>query len=255
MKRIASIFLFIILAIPCLQTADAQQARFEQANELLEQREYRQAISQYQAIAEEGYRSGALWLNLGIAYTKLDSLGLSKYYFLKASKYPETQTEAESGLQFVEERFSRRSAVLPPLPWERFFSHLSDQYGTSGLFTMGYLALYLGIAGIVIAWFLPAFRTYLNYSGGSLLGLAMLLFFSAFYINYLENRYQQAVVTDRQAIVYSNPDTNSAQISTAHEGYLLRIDRHNSEDHSGWHYIRLENGMTGWIENQPFKVL
>jgi tetratricopeptide (TPR) repeat protein len=247
--------MFIILASLCWQSASAQQARFEQANDLLEQMEYRQAISQYLAIADEGYHSGALWLNLGIAYTELDSLGLSKYYFLKASKYPETRREAESGLQFVEERFSRRSAVLPPLPWERFFSFLSDRFGTSGLFTAGFIVLYLGVSGIILAWFVTVFQSHVRYSGITLIGISLLLFLSSYYIQYLDNRYQEAVVTDRQATVYSNPDPSSAQISTAHEGYLLRIDRHNSDNHSGWHYIRLENGMAGWIENEPFKVL
>jgi len=233
----------------------AQQSNFDRATEELEQQNYREAISQYQQIADNGYHSGALWFNLGIAYTQLDSLGLAKYYFLKSSDYPETKADANNAIEYVNERFNRRSATLPTLPWERFSNYLNNQIGTSSLYSMALMFLYLGIAGILIFWFYGKFRTYSYYAGISSVVMAFLLFITLFYIQYFDSRYGTGVVVEEQSVVYQSPDTASGEVSTAYEGYTVRVDYHESENQQEWIYIRLENGMKGWIENQAVKAL
>lgn len=101
----------LLLLIPA--ALYSQQARFDEATFLLEQNEYRKALDIYKTIADDGFESGGLWLNMGIAYTALDSLGLAKYYFLQAELSEETEAEASEALTYVNERFERRSAVLP----------------------------------------------------------------------------------------------------------------------------------------------
>jgi tetratricopeptide (TPR) repeat protein len=255
LKTFSTALLLFVITLFTPWFTFAQQSNFELATEQLEEQNYREAISQYHQIADEGYHSGALWFNLGIAYTQLDSLGLAKYYFLKSSGYPETKMDAQSAVEYVNERFNRRSATLPPLPWERFSNYLNNQVGISSLYIMALLFLYLGIAGILIFWFYNKYRTYSYYSGMSALVLSLLLFITAFYIQYFDNRYGTGVVTDRQSVVYQSPDTASGEISTAYEGYTVRVDYQESEKHQNWIYIRLENGMKGWIENQAVKTL
>jgi len=233
----------------------AQQSNFDRATDQLQQQNYRDAITLYQEIADEDYRSGALWFNLGIAYTQLDSLGLAKYYFLKSSQFPETEPEARSAIEYVNDRFSRRSAVLPPLPWERFSNYLKNEIGVNSLFSSGLIFLYLGIAGILLFWFYSKFRSYSYYSGITAILMSALLFATAFYVQYLENRYGTGVVIDRQSVVYQSPDSSSAEISTAFEGYTLRVDYHASSEHQDWIYIRLENGMKGWLNSHAVKTL
>lgn len=255
MKTFSTALLFFAATLFTSSIVFAQQSNFDRATEQLEQQDYRLAISQYQEIADEGHHSGALWFNLGVAYTQLDSLGLAKYYFLKASDYPETKTDAQSAIEYVNDRFSRRSAILPPLPWERFFNYLNNQVGISSLYSMGLIFLYLGIAGILLFWFYYKFRSYTFYAGISALVMSFLLFITAFYVQYLDNRYGVGVVIERQSVVYQSPDIASSVISTAHEGYTVRVDYLESDEHQEWIYIRLENGMHGWIEDQAVKTL
>lgn len=255
MKTLSTALLLFAAALYIPSLLFAQQSNFEQATEQLEKQNYREAISQYHKIADEGHHSGALWFNLGTAYTELDSLGVAKYHFLKSSDYPETKADAQSAIEYVNERFDRRSATLPSLPWERFSNYLNNQIGISSLYSMALIFLYLGIAGILIFWFYGKFRTYSYYSGISAVVMSFLLFVTAFYIQYVDNRYGTGVVTERQSIVYQSPDTTSGEISTAYEGYTVRVDYQKSENHQDWIYIRLENGMKGWIENQAVKTL
>jgi len=255
LKTLSTVLLFFAATLYTPSLVFAQQSNFEQATEQLEQQNYREAISQYQQIADSGHHSGALWFNLGIGYTQLDSLGLAKYYFLKSSDYPQTKADAQSAIEYVNDRFNRRSATLPTLPWERFSNYLSNQIGTSSLYSMALIFLYLGLAGILIFWFYGKFRTYSYYTGIGAVVMSFLLFVTAFYVQYFDNRYGTGVVIERQSIVYQSPDTSSSEISTAYEGYTVRVDYQESENHQGWIYIRLENGMKGWIENQAVKAL
>lgn len=248
MKR----YIFLI-AIFCLLMSEskafAQQPLFDEANSLLSEGSYQQAIEMYQSIEENGFESGALFQNLGVAYTRLDSLGKAKYYFLRAEKFSETEQQAESALRFINNQFPRQSAVLPALPWIRFINFLSENIGLQAIACTALFFLYLGIAMKIGAWFRLDFKKSLNYvSYGSII-FSALLFICSIVIQYQQSRYSTGVMIDREASVYQQPEQNSSVISTAYEGYTMQVDKTESEDHQSWKYVRLENGMYGWIQD------
>ena len=244
--------LLLILLSPAL--AFSQQARFDEANFLLSQNEYYQALDIYKTIADDGFESGALWYNMGTIYTTLDSLGMAKYYFLQAREFDETKNEANEALQYVNERFDRRSAVLPQLPWDRFFNYLTDRVGPDLLFILAFIFLYGGTTGLITSWFLTARSKWIRNTGFSMLVLSGLLFSTAFYTDYLESRYLTGVIIVDEQTVYQQPDLNAAVISTAYEGYTLRVDAYEGATEEDWSYVRLENGMYGWIRDSAMKV-
>jgi tetratricopeptide (TPR) repeat protein len=254
-RLIVSTILLLLTANLLSPVANAQQAQFDRATEFLTEQNYREAISEYQTIVENGHESGALWYNLGIAYSQLDSLGLAKYHFLKAAEHQETEREALAAVDYVNDRFSRRSAVLPPLPWDRFFNYLEHDVGIESLFLMGFIFLYIGILSLLIFWFYKKYQTYSYYFSISSLFMSLVLFATSYYVQYLDNRYDTGVVIDRESVVYQTPDSTSAAISTAYEGYTMRVDNHTSNDHQDWIYVRLENGMKGWIQDRHVKLL
>lgn len=244
-------FLFLVFATQ----VSAQQSRFDSANEMLNKNLYSDAIELYQSIADEGYESGALWLNTGYAYTQIDSLGMAKVYLLKAKNHKETAALAEDALAYVNERFSRRSAVLPPLPWIRFFNFLSDSFGITALAITALILFYLATAFLIGSWFRVDFKKPMRIAFYSCLSGAALLFLITWVIHYQDVRYDRAVMVERESTVYQYPREDAAVITTAFEGYLLEIDNHQSQAETGWHYIRLENGMYGWIRNDGIRVL
>lgn len=232
----------------------AQQSRFDEATELLEESQYREALEIYQELESEGHNAGALWLNMGIIYYQLDSPGMAKYYFLRSSTYPETQQMAEESINYLDSRFSRRSAVLPKLPWEAFFDSLNNSFGVRGLFMMG-LFLLNAAAGLLIAsWFFKHRESLFKYSAAVFLGLSLFFLISGGYVDYLNDRFGTGVMVQNRAQVYESPHTESVTISTAFEGYQLQVDHHRSSETEGWHYIRLENGLYGWIDAETIRV-
>lgn len=244
--------LLFLLAAPALT---AQQSRFDSANALLQESEYADAIQLYHAIADDGYKSGALWLNLGIAYTQMDSLGVAKFYLLKAKQFRETSELAEDALLYVNERFSRRSAILPPLPWNQFIDFLSATFGINTIVITALLFLYVGIGLLIWSWFRVDLKKALRNGSYISFGLITLLFLFSWIIYYQENRFSTAVMIDRQSVVYEKPNESSSVITTAFEGYTMRIDFKKGADYPEWKYVRLENGMYGWVKSEGLKIL
>lgn len=236
--------------------ASAQQAAFDSANTLLEEQQYSEAIEAYKTIYKDGHVSGALWLNLGVAYARVDSLGKAKFYLMRASEYSETEQIAESSLERIESQFSRRSAVLPMLPWDRLFNFLDSVLGAAGLMVIGLIILNLTAALLLASWFRPNLKSLFRKLSYAFAVIALLCIGSSVYLNLQEQWYDIGVTVVDRINVYDRPSSNSPVVSTAFEGYSMRVHSHEelppSADVSGsgedWSYVRLANGLYGWIE-------
>ncbi|MEX0994918.1 MAG: hypothetical protein WD599_05275, partial [Balneolaceae bacterium] len=152
--------LFACLAVVLLQFSWfiptpllAQQSEFDRANNLFEEQNIEEALELYRSIEENQHLSGKLFYNMGLAAIHLDSLGLAKYYFMRSARFPEMRRDALDAVNYVNNQFNRRSAVLPKLPWERLFDWLSDTIGPIWMMASGLFLLNLEIAGILTSWF------------------------------------------------------------------------------------------------------
>lgn len=251
-------FLLFLLSASLITPGRAQnnpQLQFDRANDQLESGDFRQALSIYKTIRGENNVSGSLYLNMAISYVQLDSLGKAKYYFLKAREFDETKLRAEEGLEYVESNFSRQSAVLPKLPWERFFDWLGENIGSLNLLGIGILLLNLGIYLFIANWFFEVLARLLRISGISVAAVSVLFILSGFYVQYLQHRYSRAVMVEQQAQVLEQPASDAGIVSQAYEGYTFTIDRSRSRDREGWSYVRMSNGLYGWIPNKEIMVL
>ncbi|MFO7846187.1 MAG: GW dipeptide domain-containing protein [Balneolaceae bacterium] len=243
-------FLFTLLLIVLPGSSIAQQARFDEATDLLEEQQFMEAIHQYKSISEDGYVSGALWLNIGVAYAQLDSLGKAKYYLMRAREFNETRQSASQSLDLIENRFSRRSAVLPMLPWDRFFNWMEQIMGVSGLMITGLILLNGAALLLLISWFRPRFSKIFNRLAAGTLAFSIFFAGISIYLNLQDEWYDTGVTVSGQAQVFNQPDAESAVVSTAYEGYTMRVHNNRQADSEKWAYVRLANGLYGWIDRQ-----
>lgn len=246
MKQLLTTFLFLLIVQ--VSAVFAQQAQFDRATTLLEEQQFLEAIESYKEIHQSGYESGALWLNLGVAYTQLDSLGKAKYYLLRAREFSETEELASQSLNVIENRFSRRSAILPMLPWDRFFNTLAQFPGITGLMIIGLILLNTTAALLLAAWFRPRLSVLFKRSSLAAGILSLLFMLSSVYLTLQEDWYETGVTVERQATVYDQPNTDSPIVSTAYEGYTMRVHTGEQSSTGDWYYVRLANGLYGWIE-------
>lgn len=239
-------------------TAIAQsspQLKFDEANDLLENGEYRKALKEYRQIEKSEMISGPLYLNMGIAAVQIDSLGLAKFYFLNAEKFESTRESANQALDFVNSQFSRQSAKLPKLPWDRAVDQLKGTPGTFGIFLIGYFLLCLGLLLILNRWFnlitIPKEKNVII----SLFVISALVISLAYYVDYIEQRYDDAVLIVEQSTVSTKPEENAELVSMAYKGYDLIVDWKKSANVENWYYIRLGNGQFGWIKAKGIEIL
>lgn len=251
--QISFSFFMLMMIFPVLLFA--QQSRFDEATDLLEENQYREALEIYQEIENEGHEAGALWFNMGIIYNQLDSPGMAKYYLLRSASYPETEQQAKESIRYLDSRFSRRSAVLPKLPWETFFESLDESPGVKGLFMFGLLFLNIAAGLLIASWFYKQQGKILKYTAATFLTFSILFLISGGYVDYLNNQFGTGVMVQDRTQVYENPDDESNSVSTAFEGYQLKVYYRKSREKDGWNYVRLENGLYGWIDSETIRVL
>ncbi|MDV7401764.1 hypothetical protein RZS08_60655, partial [Arthrospira platensis SPKY1] len=69
--------------------------------------------------------------------------------------FKETEQSATKALDFVENKFSKRAAQLPELPWERLAQRQIKNIGPQGVLYWNLALLNLAVAFLLLYWFLP----------------------------------------------------------------------------------------------------
>ncbi|HEX6982324.1 MAG TPA: hypothetical protein VF181_06155 [Balneolaceae bacterium] len=253
-KIIIAIF-FVLTGTMVSYGQQNPQALFDRANQQLESRRYKKAISLYKDIIAQNTVSGALYLNLGISYQRIDSLGKAKFYFLKAAQFDAIEDEAKQALEYVETQFSRQSAVLPKLPWDVATHWLQNNVGSSTLLALGIILLNIGILIYIAHWFIGWHPRFLSIGGYVIISLSILLVAGGFYTQYVGDRYSTAVMVTEEAPVYEEPRIEASLVSQAFEGYTFTVDHYKSGPYPGWKYVRMSNGLYGWVPGSEIMVL
>ena len=230
------------------------QAIFDKANIQIELKHYHKALDLYRAINHQDMASGPLYLNMGIAWTQLDSLGLAKYYFLKATDYPSTKAQALQGVDYVNNQLEHNETLLPPLPWDRFFSWIENQIGIHFLMLIGIIIINIGVLLFIATWLWPQYRKWMKNPGYGILVIGIILLLLSGFTDYQARRYTRAIQIVKESNIREKPDSKSEIVSLSYEGYRFRIDRERSHKYPDWYYVRMGNGQYGWIHRNDLKL-
>lgn len=232
------------------------QLLFDRANDALQDGNVEQALEGYHQLEQQQQLSGPLFLNMGISYIEIDSLGKAKYYLIKASRFEETEEKAQNGLEYVENQFSRQSAALPKLPWEKAVNWLRISMGPSMILGIAIILINLGVILFVTNWFIELpYPEWIKKSGISIAGLGITIMLLSFYVDYVEERYSDAVMVNMQTNILEKPASDASVVSQAYEGYSFTVDHHKSQEQQGWNYVRMSNGLYGWIPSSEIMIL
>jgi tetratricopeptide (TPR) repeat protein len=230
------------------------QSMFNQANFLFEQQKYPEAIEEYRNILKSGFTSGPLYLNLGMSYAYLDSLGMANFYFHKAREFSQTRQQAREGIDYVETVFSQRHTIIPELATFRLKHFL--------LFDLGYLkpiliALILfNLAALlwVATWFLRKARLLLKSSSIILLVVAVATLLTGLYVYSQKELFAYGMFVESGHVLYETPDMDSNPSFLIFEGYTFIKDVQASPPGSGWSYVQMSNGIEGWVRTRGYRL-
>lgn len=253
--RAAFFFLLMFMTTGVQSQTSDPQISFVKANELLEEGAYAEALRSYKQIEASGTASGALFLNMGITATEMDSLGLAKAYLLKAAEYKTTEESAMKALDYVGSQFSRQSAILRKLPWDLAVQWMIKVPGPEGVYYTGIIVVLIGLSFLFGRWFGKLHSDRFKKAALYITAIGICFVLLSFYTDYVDARYDEAVLIIEESRVSKEPAEGSELINVAYEGYDLVIDRKKSKTAEGWLYIRLGNGQYGWIQNNGIKTI
>ncbi len=244
--------------IPASAVGEVQpQSLFNRGNYLMEEQDYTGALSHFHEIEEHGYRSGALFYNMGISYVYLDSLGQASYYFQRSAAYRNMGDRADAGLAYIEDRMRSSGTFIPYLSWFAFTDRLLfGMNHTMWIFT-GIFLLNAGVLILITGWLFRPNRWIVRGGAATILtGLLLLIFAVSVYV--WSQNYRQGVVVEPRVPLLPEPARSpdeEEESDLAYEAYTVTLDMKMSRSHAGWAYVRLRNGVTGWIPESALRLL
>ncbi|TVQ12667.1 MAG: hypothetical protein EA364_08245 [Balneolaceae bacterium] len=247
--------LTITAVAPQLQAQGNPQSLFNEGNYHLEQQRYLDAVKKYREITELGFESGPLFLNLGISYTHLDSLGLAKYYYLKALGYRQSRNAAESGLRHVDMLLSQARPNLPVLPVAEFYDRLYFEIGSKPFFLISILLINLAAAAFIVTLFISRFSGWLRTISILLLLMSLTTLATGLFVDSQASRYSRAILIYNDSVVREQPYIDAPVVASAHIGYTFTVDTRTSHNGDDWLYVRLSNGLEGWVPGKGVRKL
>lgn len=229
------------------------QLQFDQGNQRLKEQDYVGAIQHYKQIDPKNWQSGALWLNLGLAYTQLDSLGKAKAYFLNAQKFDATKSDALKSLEYVTKKLPQKAASLPKLPWD-YVLEWTIEIGSTTWSWVTLSFTYITLILFVLYLFYKRESKWLLRLFVSAFVLAFAFGSAAIYTDYVHFRYGDAVLVAEQSNLNKVASPDAELVSLAFEGYEFNVDFLKSDGNPDWIYVRMSNGVYGWIKRNDVVI-
>ncbi len=241
-----------ILGLPFFAlSAQTATQDFERGNKQYDQKNYQEAINDYQKALDKGQESAALYYNLGNANYKLNHIAPAVYNYERALKIKPNDADIKNNLAFAQKMTIDAITPLPKNTFDKWYNAILNLLSTDGwailtvvlilLFMVTFVAYYL-IYGTVKKriLFTTAFTS---------LGLGLLALFFAFRSEKRMNKDRPAIVFSPQAEVKSAPNMSSDEAFTLHEGTKVMV----LSDTGEWKEIRIADGKEGWIPKTDLK--
>jgi tetratricopeptide (TPR) repeat protein len=239
-----SLMILMFLFVP---QADLGQAGFyfEDGNQLYQDGNYEQAISQYRSVIGLGYESASLYYNLGNAYFKLNDIGHAILYYEKAKKLAPRDADILHNLKIARVYVVDKIQVPNPGFIIKQWHRLITFFNTHQLSVM-MLAFYVFFLLTLIFYLVIRKRQikslikFLVYPSAVAFAVFLLLFLLR--LDYDRN-HQRGIVLEEKVTVMSAPSEDAKEVFSIHRGLELII-----ADQSGDYYrIRLVDGKEGWL--------
>ena len=243
MKYIIRISLFCMVIFCWHDTSAANNTpsdTFRLANEAFQKGAVDDAIQLYQAIADNGFKSLALYYNLGTAYATNENWGEARYYLEKAKLENPLDTRVQKNLEKV------KSAIEDPYLYPKYplFPTIELIHAKAGksIISLIFLLIFLLLIASSYMRYIRRWHQFKAYNTALavlLVVIGILLFFEQTY----EHFHDRMVIANQTSHLYEVPDLEGEIALEVQHGHKLRIQ----EELGPWYRVDLADGTIGWI--------
>ena len=239
----AAVALLLLFAMPLHgQSADSLWTK---GGDAYSEGRWREASAAWQAIADSGLESAALYYNLGNAAFKQDDISHAIIWYERALKLDPSNKDVRFNLDFARSRVQDRIEEVP-----EFFLKTWARKACWALPGTAWAVFFLVLLAATLAMLLlfllgDGGRRKLGFFAGIVLILCALVSLRfAFWQRSDALSHDEAVVVKAVTEVKSSPGSG-VSLFVLHEGTKVKV----LEEISGWNNIELSDGRQGWLQN------
>ena len=246
-KRLAlkTAFLFMLFLAPSLSFAKTPEERMKDGNDAYRLNHFKDAFREYDSLRKEGYKSAALYYNLGNTYYRMNKNPEAILYYEKARLLSPGDEDIDHNLKIANLSVTDKLEVVPELGIIKFFNGVLSWKSSSSWSSLCLLFLWISMGLIAVYLFLRILTIRkLGFFGSIIL---LILSITCFVFS----RYRHSIEEKKSAIVFasisyvkSSPDENGKDAFYIHAGTKVEVKESLGE----WMNIRLADGKTGWMK-------
>ncbi len=249
MKKLLLIFFLISFGL-----ANASSSPLiKKAEEAYDQKKYQEAISCYEKLIEDGYRSYQLYFNLGNAYYRANALGKAIYNYELARKLAPTDEDVNVNLSIAQ------SKTIDKIDsHENFFisavkTGLLTSMSTASWAWFSVLLVFLSCLSFY--FFKTAATPVLRRLSFVFFVVTGFLFVLTYFFGYsalnAKNGNKFAIILAPESRILNEPTGSAKSKFNLHEGTKIRVIETNGD----WALIKLDNGNEGWLPSKEIGII
>ncbi|MDR0604796.1 MAG: tetratricopeptide repeat protein [Bacteroidales bacterium] len=226
---------------------------FQKANEAYNQKDYVNAIVQYEALIKEGYKDAMLYYNLGNACYKDNQLAKSLLWYERALRLNPGNEDIKHNIAFVNQQTIDNMEAQPEFFLRTWFYTVRDLFTVQrwAIFSIGFIAIGCICIGLLLILSSARWRM-------GLFVVACIVFvlgvggvvFACLQKNNI-NRTDEAIIMQKIVTIKSMPDMSGTDLFTVHEGIKIQI----TDKAGNWIEVRFANGDKGWIKKDAVEII
>ena len=247
MRKIISIVGTILFSISLL----GQQDLITQGDSAYNREMYTEAISNYEAVLDQGFESAQLYYNLGNAYFNINMLPAAILNYERAKVLAPADADIDFNLNIANSMIPDKIEPVPEIFYIRWWKSLRNSFN---LYTWTIASISIFVLLILCAGIFFLSRNILMRKFAFWSGIFFILFsiagFSMTYTRYdIQSKHLEAIVFDPTITVKSSPNQLGKDLFVIHEGTKVFI----LEEINEWCNIKIANGSAGWLPAASIK--
>ncbi len=226
-----------------VRAQESAVAHFDRGTQALQEGNFRDAIAAYERARSEGFTSAELLHNTGVAWYRLDDVGRATLYLERARLQAPGNDRILHSLSIVQRLQEDTFSTLPTPFWIRAHRWILERMGAGLLFGIGAGLLFLwgSVAGarLLAQRPFPQGRRLERWS----LIIALPVLALSLYSSAFPPWPDRAIVLADSIALTEQAAPESAPVEQLHAGTTVHVQARGD----GWVFVRLTNGVGGWL--------
>lgn len=250
---------FLFVGYCALSAQDEPVAMFKEANDLVKEGQYNEAIKVYKNIEENGFISEDLFANMGNAFLNDNQIGPAILYYEKALLLNPGNKQAKQNLTLAKEQIINPVTHIPDFFLVTAWRNMVSQFGVQIWLGIHLFLLMLVLILAAIYWthFSPELSARLRSHWSSIAIMIGLVVLSVICLLASLHRKDQlygvnyGVVMEEGIPLQDGPDERSNEVTVLSEGLKARI----LDQIDNWYMVQLDDKDEGWVEKDKIELI